>query len=218
MWVQVPPSAVFGHSNNEVSLSTPDRGDPRRPEQRRDMPLLNERIRDREVRLIDEDGTQLGIIARAEALQIAKDKGLDLFLVQPDAVPPVARILDYGRHKFEADKRARETKKKHHIVDVKEIKMRYKIEDHDYQVKVRSLHKFLNDGDKIKVLIMLRGREMQHKDLAMALMHRFAKEMNDLGIVDREPRMEGKSVIMIISPVPQKGKTLIERPDPKNPI
>jgi translation initiation factor IF-3 len=196
-------------------LSTPDRGDPRRPEARRDLPLLNERIRDREVRLIDEDGSQLGIVPTREALQAAREKGLDLFLVQPDANPPVARILDYGRFKFEADKRARETKKKHHIVDVKEIKMRYKIEEHDYQVKLRSGQKFLNDGDKIKVLILLRGREMQHKNMAMQLMHRFAGELNDLGIIDREPRLEGKSVIMILSPIPQKGKPmLVERPDP----
>jgi translation initiation factor IF-3 len=193
-------------------LSTTDKGDTRRPEARRDLPLLNERIRDREVRLIDEDGSQLGIIPTREALQTAREKGLDLFLVQPDANPPVARIMDYGRFKFEAEKRARETKKKHHIVDVKEIKMRYKIEDHDYQVKVRSGQKFLNDGDKIKVLIMLRGREMQHKDLALQLMYRFANELKDLGIVDREPRIEGKSVIMILSPIPQRGKpALIER-------
>ncbi len=197
-------------------MSTIDRGDPRRPEARRDLPLLNERIRDREVRLIDEDGAQLGIIPTREALQTAKDKGLDLFLVQPDANPPVAKILDYGRFKFESDKRERETKKKHHLVDVKEIKMRYKIEDHDYQVKVKSGHKFLNDGDKIKVIILLRGREMQHKGMAMDLMNKFANELKDLGIVDREPRLEGKSVMMIISPIPQKGKpVLVDKTDTK---
>jgi translation initiation factor IF-3 len=197
-------------------LSTIDRGDPRRPEARRDLPLLNERIRDREVRVIDEDGTQLGIILTRDALQTAKDKGLDLFLVQPDANPPVAKILDYGRHKFENDKKERETKKKHHLVDVKEIKMRYKIEDHDYQVKLKSGLKFLNDGDKIKVIIMLRGREMQHKGMAMDLMNRFSNELKDLGIVDREPRLEGKSVMMIISPIPQKGKpVLVDKTDPK---
>jgi translation initiation factor IF-3 len=197
-------------------LSTIDRGDPRRPEAKRDLPLLNERIRDREVRLIDEDGTQLGIILTREALQTAKEKGLDLFLVQPDANPPVAKILDYGRFKFESDKRERETKKKHHYVDVKEIKMRYKIEDHDYQVKVKSGHKFLNDGDKVKVIILLRGREMQHKGMAIDLMNRFANELKDLGIVDREPRIEGKSVMMIISPIPQKGKpVLVDKTDTK---
>jgi translation initiation factor IF-3 len=166
---------------------------------------LNERIRDREVRLIDEDGGQLGIVPTREALKTAQDKGLDLYLVQPDANPPVARIMDYGRFKFDNDKRARETKRKHHIVDVKEIKMRYKIEDHDYQVKLRAAHKFLNDGDKIKVLTILRGREMQHKDMAMALMSKFADELKELALMDREPKMEGKSVIMILSPLPQKG-------------
>ena len=100
-------------------MSTPDKGDPRRPEPRRDLPLLNERIRDREVRLIDEDGTQLGIVPTREALATAKEKGLDLFLVQPDANPPVARILDYGRFKFEQEKKTRETKRKHHVQDVK---------------------------------------------------------------------------------------------------
>ncbi len=182
-----------------------DKGDPRRPEARRDMPLLNERIRDRELRLIDEDGTQLGIVPTRDALNTAKEKGLDLFVVQPDANPPVAKIMDYGRFKFEQEKKNRETKRKHHIVDVKEIKMRYKIEEHDYQVKLRNAHKFLNDGDKIKVLTILRGREMQHKDMAMRLMHKFADELKEIALMDREPKMEGKSVLMILSPLKQPG-------------
>ena len=195
-------------------MSTSDRGGFRRPEERRDQPLLNERIRDRELRVIDEDGGQIGIVTRQEALQIARDKGLDLLVVQPDAAPPVAKILDFHRYEFENKKKERDNKKKHHIVDVKEIKMRYKIEEHDYQVKLRSGHKFLNDGDKIKVNMMLRGREMQHKHLAMDLLRRFATDLKDLGIVDKEPRQEGKSVIMIISPIPQKGKpALVERDD-----
>jgi len=186
-------------------LSTPDKGDPRRPDARRELPLLNERIRDREVRLIGDDGAQLGIVPTREALGIAKEKGLDLFVVQPDATPPVAKIMDYGRFKFEQEKKSRETKRKHHIVDVKEIKMRYKIEEHDYQVKLKNAQKFLNDGDKIKVLTILRGREMQHKDMAMQLMTKFAVELKELGMMDREPKMEGKSVIMILSPIPQRG-------------
>ncbi len=178
--------------------------DSRRPEPRRDLPLLNERIRDREVRLIDEDGTQVGIVSTKEALVTAKDKGLDLYLVQPDANPPVARILDYGRFKFEQEKKAREQKRKHHVVDVKEIKMRYKIEEHDYQVKFRAAQKFLTEGDKIKVITMLRGREMQHSNMAIDLMNRFADELKDLAMIDREPKLEGKSVIMILSPLPTK--------------
>ncbi|HEY9870240.1 MAG TPA: translation initiation factor IF-3 [Candidatus Obscuribacterales bacterium] len=191
-------------------MNTPaNKGDIRRPEPKRELPLLNERIRDREVRLIDEDGTQLGIVPTKEALLAAREKGLDLFLVQPDASPPVARIMDYGRYKFEQEKRAREAKKKHHVVDVKELKMRYKIEDHDYQVKVRSAQKFLNAGDKIKVIIMLRGREVQHADLALNLMNRFADDLKDLAMIDREPKLEGKTVIMILSPHPQKAKPAV---------
>jgi translation initiation factor IF-3 len=180
--------------------------DPRRPDARRDLPPLNERIRDREVRLIDEDGTQLGIVPTREALATAREKGLDLLVVQPDGNPPVARILDYGRYKFDLEKRARETKKKHHVQDVKEIKMRYKIEDHDFQVKLRSAQKFLTDGDKIKTVILLRGREMQHADMAIDLMNRFADALKDLGMIDREAKLEGKSVIMILSPLPSRGK------------
>jgi translation initiation factor IF-3 len=193
-------------------LSTPDKGDPRRPDARRDLPLLNERIRDREVRLIDDDGSQLGIVPTRDALNTAKEKGLDLLLVQPDANPPVARILDYGRHKFEQEKKTRESKRKTHVQDVKEIKMRYKIEDHDYQVKLRAAQKFLTDGDKVKVLTILRGREMQHKSMAMTLMNKFAEEVKELAIMDREPKMEGKSVIMILSPLRSVGGVKIVTP------
>ncbi|MCC6980414.1 MAG: translation initiation factor IF-3 [Candidatus Melainabacteria bacterium] len=195
-----------------------DRGDVRRPnDPKRELPLLNERIRDREVRLIDEEGNQLGIVLTKEALNTARERGLDLYLVQPDANPPVARIMDYGRFKFDQQKKDRETKKKHHVVDVKEIKMRYKIEDHDYQVKLRNAHKFLNEGDKIKVVIMLRGREMQHSRMAIDLMNRFSGELKDLAIIDREPRLEGKSVIMILSAIPRRGGPQpVEKPaDPK---
>lgn len=158
------------------------------------------------MRLIDEAGAQMGIMLTREALGIARERGYDLFLVQPDASPPVARIMDYGRYKFEQEKKNREAKKKHHVVDVKEIKMRYKIEDHDYQVKLRSAKGFLTDGDKIKVLIMLKGREVQHKGLAIELMNKFLKELGDFAIVDREAKLEGKSVIMILSPNPQKAR------------
>lgn len=148
----------------------------------------------------------MGIVPTREALANAREKGLDLLLVQPDANPPVAKILDYGRHKFEQEKKARESKKKQHVQDVKEIKMRYKIEEHDFQVKLKHAQKFLTDGDKIKVLIVLRGREMQHADMAIDLMNRFAEDLKDLGAMDREPKLEGKSVIMILNPLPQRGK------------
>jgi translation initiation factor IF-3 len=166
---------------------------------------LHQRNWDRQVRLIDEDGAQLGILSYKDDLRVAHEKGLDLFLIQPDANPPVARIMDRGRFKFEAEKRARETKRKYHIVDVKEIKMRYEIDDNDYQVKLRHAQKFLNDGDKIKVLTFLRGREIQHKDLAVKLMGKFAHELKDLGMMDREPELEGRTVVMILSPLSRSG-------------
>ncbi len=190
-------------------MNTPiNHGDPRRIEPKRDLPPLNERIREREVRLIDENGGQLGIVPTREALSTARERGLDLFLVQPDASPPVARIMDYGRFKFEQEKRVKETKKKHHLVDTKELKMRYKIEQHDYQVKFRSAEKFLLGGDKVRVVITLRGREVQHSDMAFELMNRFVKDLNDLAILDREPMKEGKAVIMILSPNPQRVRQL----------
>lgn len=175
--------------------------DPRRMDQKRELPPLNERIRVREVRLIDEDGAQVGVVNTREALQRAREKGLDLFLVQPDANPPVAKIMDYGRYKYDLDKKGREAKKKQHSADVKELKMRYKIEEHDYQVKYRKAEEFLTHGDKVKVVIMLRGREMQHSGMALDLMNKFAKELEALGALDREPRIEGKNIIMIISPI-----------------
>lgn len=165
---------------------------------------MNDRIRVPELRLIDDEGNQVGIVRTKDALAQAKERGLDLFLVQPDAVPPVAKIMDYGRYKFEQDKKAKEAKKRQHQADVKEIKMRYKIEDHDYQVKLRNAKKFLNNGDKIKVVTMLRGREMQHSNMAVELMNRFAEELVDLSIVDRPPKIEGRNVIMILSPGSQK--------------
>lgn len=165
---------------------------------------MNERIRVREVRLIDAEGNQVGVVPTRQAITQAKEAGLDLLLVQPDANPPVAKIMDYGRFKFEQDKQTRATRKKQHQADVKEIKMRYKIEEHDYQVKHRKAVEFLTDGDKVKVVIPLRGREMQHSNMAMELVNRFAEEVKELGTVDKEPKIEGRAIIMILSPVSQK--------------
>lgn len=197
-------------------MNTSDKGNFRRPDDRRDQPLLNERVRFPEVRLIDEQGAQLGIVSSREALQIARERGFDLLVVQPDASPPVAKILDFHKHEFEEKKRLKENKKKQHVVDVKEVKMRYKIEEHDYQVKVKGGQKFLNDGDKVKVVILLRGREVQHKQLALELMNRYAEDLKDLGILEREARLEGKSVIMVISPIPQKGKPALVQKELKS--
>lgn len=161
---------------------------------------MNEQITAKEVRVITDDGTNLGVIKTSEARSIAFEKGLDLVLISPDQNPPVAKILDYGKFKFENDKRAREARKKQHTVDIKEIKMRYKIDVHDYNVRIKNAGKFLNAGNKVKVVVMLRGREAQHTNLAFDLLNRFHEDLKDLCTIDKNPSSEGRNVTMILAP------------------
>lgn len=165
----------------------------------RDLPQINERIRYPKIRAIDTDGTQLGIIAPQEALRIAEEKELDLVLVSDKADPPVCRIMDYGKYKFEQEKKAREARKKQHTADVKEVKMRYKIDDHDYQVRVNAARRFLKSGDKVKATITFRGREIQHANLAEDLLKRMAKDLQDVAEVQQAPKREGRNMMMLLS-------------------
>ncbi len=166
----------------------------------RDLPQINERIRFPKIRAIDTDGTQLGIISPQEALRIAEEKELDLVLVSDKADPPVCRIMDYGKYKFEQEKKAREARKKQHTADVKEVKMRYKIEEHDYQVRVNQAVRFLEDGDKVKATITFRGREIQHSDLAEELLKRMAPDLAELAEVQQAPKREGRNMMILLSP------------------
>ncbi len=166
----------------------------------RDLPQINERIRFPTIRVIATDGEQLGIMAPQEALQIAEERELDLVLLSDKADPPVCRIMDYGKYKFEQEKKAREARKKQHTADVKEVKMRYKIDDHDYQVRVRQAMRFLKDGDKVKATVMFRGREIQHSDLADKLLKRMATDLEEVGEVQQAPKREGRNMMMLISP------------------
>ncbi|HEY9743238.1 MAG TPA: translation initiation factor IF-3 [Coleofasciculaceae cyanobacterium] len=166
----------------------------------RDLPQINERIRFPKIRAIDTDGTQLGILSPQEALRIAEEKELDLVLVSDKADPPVCRIMDYGKYKFEQEKKAREARKKQHTADVKEVKMRYKIEDHDYQVRVNQAVRFLKDGDKVKATITFRGREIQHSDLAEDLLKRMAIDLEAVAEVQQAPKREGRNMMMLLSP------------------
>lgn len=166
----------------------------------RDLPQINERIRYPKIRAIDTDGTQLGIIAPQEALRIAEEKELDLVLVSDKADPPVCRIMDYGKYKFEQEKKAREARKKQHTADVKEVKMRYKIDDHDYQVRVNAAERFLKSGDKVKATITFRGREIQHANLAEDLLKRMAADLKDVAEVQQAPKREGRNMMMLLSP------------------
>jgi translation initiation factor IF-3 len=172
--------------------------DKRRPQ--RDLPKINERIRFPEIRVIDNDGAQLGILTPDEARKIADEQELDLVLVSETAEPPVCRIMDYGKYKFEQEKKAREAKKKQHTADVKEVKMRYKIDEHDYQVRVSQAQRFLKAGDKVKATITFRGREIQHSHLAEELLQRMSNDLQDVAEIQQAPKREGRNMMMMLSP------------------
>ena len=162
---------------------------------------MNERIRAREVRLIDQNGENHGIIETSKALKMAYDADLDLVLISPNQVPPVAKILNYGKYKYELDKKAKEAKKKQHTVEVKEVKIRYKIDTHDYQVRIKSIQKFIAQGNKVKVVIMMRGREMQHSNLAFDLANRFMEDLKDEPLtIEKKPMLEGRNVTFYLAP------------------
>lgn len=165
-----------------------------------DLPQINERIRFPKIRVIDSNGDQLGIMTPKEALKIAEEKEFDLVLVSDKADPPVCRVMDYGKYKFEQEKKVREAKKKQHNAEVKEVKMRYKIEEHDYQVRVNQAKRFLKSGDKVKATIMFRGREIQHLDLAETLLRRMSTDLQDMADVQQGPKKEGRMMIMLLSP------------------
>ncbi len=157
-------------------------------------------IRARTVRVIAQDGEQLGIVPIEEALGIAKEADLDLVEVSPNAEPPVCRVMDYGKYKYEQNKKAQQAKKKQTLVVLKEVKMRAKTEEHDLQFKLRNIRKFLEQGNKVKVTIRFRGREIIHPELGKKRMDRIAEELKDIGGVEQAPKLEGRSMIMILSP------------------
>ena len=152
------------------------------------------------MRCIDPDGEQLGVLDTLEAVRKAEDFGLDLVEVQPNADPPVCKILDYGKFKYEAQKRANEARKKQKIIEVKEIKLRPNIDEHDYQVKMRNVQKFLDAGDKVKVTLRFRGREMAHQDLGANVLTRVRQETDEFAKVEAMPKMEGRQMIMVLAP------------------
>lgn len=161
---------------------------------------INEEIRAREVRVTSEDGEQLGIMSGRDALALAIEKNLDLVEISPNAKPPVCRILDYGKHRYEQQKRQKEVRKKQKIVDVKEVKLRPGIEDHDFNVKLKNAVKFLTAGDKVKVTIMFRGRELTHPEIGQALLEKMADRIKDLATIERKAKLEGRNMIMIVAP------------------
>ncbi len=161
---------------------------------------MNDQINVREVRLIDQDGENVGVVTTADARERADNAGLDLVEISPTSNPPVCKILDYGRYKYELQKRQNEARKKQKTTELKEIKMRPNIDDHDYNVKMRSIRKFLGEGDKVKVTMRFRGREMAHQQIGLRLLERVRDEMSDEAKVEATPKMEGRQMIMVIAP------------------
>lgn len=161
---------------------------------------MNEEIRTKEVRLVSDKGEQLGIMSPKEAIKIAAAKGLDIVEVAPNARPPVCKIMDHGKYKYEQSKREREARKKQRIINVKEVKLRPNIEDHDFEVKTKNAVRFLEDGDKVKVTIMFRGREVSHPELGRELLKRVAEVVKELAIIEKSPKLEGRNMTMFLSP------------------
>ncbi|WP_242965067.1 translation initiation factor IF-3 [Petroclostridium xylanilyticum] len=162
--------------------------------------MINEEIRDKEIRLIDVDGSQLGIMSAKEAQKIANSKNLDLVKIAPQATPPVCRIMDYGKYKFELAKKEKEARKNQHVVNIKEVRISPSIDEHDFNTKINHALKFLKAGDKVKVTVRFRGREVNHSSLGESLLQRFADSVSELGVVEKKPKLEGKNMAMFLAP------------------
>ncbi|NLY42671.1 MAG: translation initiation factor IF-3 [Clostridiaceae bacterium] len=161
---------------------------------------INGEIKDKEIRLIDVDGTQIGILSAKEGQRIANSKNLDLVKIAPNANPPVCRIMDYGKYKFEMAKKEKEARKNQHVVNIKEVRISPSIDEHDLNTKINHAIKFLKSGDKVKVTVRFRGREVNHSSLGESLLQRFAESVNELGVVEKKPKLEGRSMAMFIAP------------------
>lgn len=167
---------------------------------------INEQIRVPQVRLIDSDGTQLNIVATREAQRISAERGLDLVEIAPQAKPPVCKIMDYGKYRFEQVKREKETKKNQKVIAIKEVKLRPNIEDHDFETKAKNGERFLKNGNKVKVTIMFRGREITHPDLGRELCARMAQRLGECSSIEKPPKVEGRNMNMILIPKSDKDK------------
>ena len=165
---------------------------------------INEDIRDKEVRLVAEDGEQLGVMSTQQAMDIAYEKDLDLVKISPGAKPPVCKLMDYGKYKFEQSKREKEAKRNQHVVEIKEIRMSPVIDTNDFKVKLRNGHKFLKEGNRLKVTIRFRGRQMAHTEIGRGILVRFAEACDEIAVLEKNPKLEGRNMSMFLSPKAQK--------------
>jgi translation initiation factor IF-3 len=193
----LPIEATRWRELNKEVLIAFDRG-PRRDDRVR----INERIRVREIRVIDDTGQQLGIMPPPQALALARSKGLDLVEISPTAMPPVCRIMDFGKYQYEQQKRARAAKKHQKVIEVKEIKFRPKVDEHDYQFKKKHIERFLSDGDKVKATIFFRGRENAHPEIGRRILDRLVTELGEVAVTESEPQKEGNQLHTILAPRP----------------
>ena len=166
--------------------------------------MINEEIRDREVRVIDQNGEPRGIMLTRAALELAEERQLDLVKIAPTAKPPVCKIMDYGKYRFEQSKREREIRKNRKVIDIKEVRLSATIEDHDVEVKFKAATKFLKDGDKVKVSIRFRGRQISHSEIGLEVMKDFAERLKDIAVVERRPLTEGRNMTMVLAPKESK--------------
>ncbi len=180
--------------DTNIALAPPGR------EKKDDEPRLNSEITAREVRLIDAEGKQVGIVPRYEALRMAEEAELDLVEISPQAQPPVCKIMDYGKFRYQQQKKAAEAKKKQKVIEVKEVKFRPGTEEADYQVKLRNVIRFLEEGNKVKITLRFRGREMAHQDIGMQVYDRIEKDLGELAAVEQRPKLEGRQMVMVIAP------------------
>ncbi len=164
-------------------------------------PKINDRIRSSEIRLIGADGENVGVVTPARAMEMAAEAGLDLVEISPNAEPPVCKIMDFGKFKYETQKKEAEARKKQKIIEIKEIKFRPGTDTHDYEVKMRNVVKFLENGDKVKITLRFRGREMAHMELGRELLHRISTDLEEIGKVESMPKLEGRQMVMMIGPV-----------------
>ena len=166
-------------------------------------PKANERIRAIDVQVIGSDGNNLGTLPLNKAIEVAKGEGLDLIEISPNANPPVCKIMDFGKFKYETQKKEAEARKKQKIIEIKEVKFRPNTDTHDYEVKMRNVYKFIENGDKVKITMRFRGREMAHQELGRELLLRVAEDTKEMGKVENMPKMEGRQMIMLIGPLPK---------------
>lgn len=166
--------------------------------------MVNDGIRARELRVIGSDGEQIGVKTKAEAMQLAEAANLDLVVVSPNAKPPVARIMDHGKHRFDQQKREREARKNQKVVNIKEVRLSPSIDENDFQTKMRNARKFLEKGDKVKASIRFRGRAITHKEIGQKVLDRLASELSDVSSVESKPRMDGRSMFLMLAPTQEK--------------